>query len=131
MRMIIYICIIVLSYLFLDIPQYNELNDIAIIEEISIEKASNIYTITLKEKRALKGSTGIEYLYDYYVFNSSSIESGFEHLRNHSGKTLVFEHLNKLVTNISNIKDELSVIDFKIDNIIYTNGDIDIKKNEP
>ncbi len=130
MRIIIYTIIIVFSYFIFDIGNYHELNDIAIIEEISVEKNNNIYIITLKEKKAIKGSSGIEYLYDYYISSSSTIEGGFAYLNKYSNKVIIFDHVNTLITNIENINDELGELDFSIDNIIYTSADIDIRKSE-
>ena len=66
MKKILLITIIILELLIIDIPNYVELNNLAIIEEITIIKTKDTYKIELKEIIPLKKDQGINYNYKYY-----------------------------------------------------------------
>ena len=105
MKKILLITIIILELLIIDIPNYVELNDLAIIEEITIIKTKDTYKIELKEIIPIKKDQGINYNYKYYKEQSTTLENTLTKIKNKTKKKLYLKKAKFLTTNISTTKE--------------------------
>ena len=72
MKKILIIALIVFGAFIFKIPEYRELNNIAIIEGIAIDYDGYNYTVYLKEVIPVNSDRGIDYEYKYYKEKSST-----------------------------------------------------------
>lgn len=121
-KYIILIIIILIELFAIKIPNYVELNDLAIIEEIAIEHKSNNYTIILKEIIPIKADQGINYEYKYYEESSSTIKKAYKKLTTRTKKKLYLQQVKSLITNIKSSKNIKNTLNIKPQNIIHTNN---------
>ena len=73
MKKIIMITIILIGYFF--IPKYNELNNIILIDKITIKHIDNKYNIVLREKYLTKEENNLKYKYKYYYDTIENINN--------------------------------------------------------
>lgn len=73
MKKIIIITIILIGYFF--IPKYNELNNIILIDKITIKHIDNKYNIVLREKYLTKEENNLKYKYKYYYDTIENINN--------------------------------------------------------
>ena len=121
-KYIILIIIILIELFAIKIPNYVELNDLAIIEEIAIEHKSNNYTIILKEIIPIKADQGINYEYKYYEESASTIKKAYQKLTSRTKKKLYLHQAKSLITNIKFSKPIKKTLNIKPKNIIHTNN---------
>lgn len=125
MKKILIILIIVLELSIIKIPKYTELNNLAIIEEIAIEKKDNNYTIILKEIIPNKKDQGINYEYEYYQETSTSISKTMNKITKKTKKRLYLTKAKSLITNITNSNDVIVELKINPSTIIHTNNVLD------
>lgn len=73
MKKIIMITIVLIGYFF--IPKYNELNNIILIDKITIKHIDNKYNIVLREKYLTKEENNLKYKYKYYYDTIENINN--------------------------------------------------------
>lgn len=83
MKKIFIICLLLLSFLFIKIPKYVELNHIHIIKEIQIKCDQGYYEVFLKEIIPVKEDSGVKYQYKTYLEQGSSINKIKEKIDHH------------------------------------------------
>lgn len=116
------IILLLIPLLFINIPPYIELNNIAIIEEIGIKQNKNNYTLYLKEIIPIKEDNSIKYEYKYYESTSKNIKTCLKKINNKTKKTIYLNKVKTIYTNKNiNIKKELGI---KPNSIKLTNKDI-------
>ena len=113
MKKILLITIIILELLIIDIPNYVELNNLAIIEEITIIKTKDTYKIELKEIIPIKKDQGINYNYKYYKEQSTTLENALTKIKNKTKKKLYLKKAKFLTTNISTTKELINFLEIK------------------
>ena len=113
MKKILLITIIILELLIIDIPNYVELNNLAIIEEITIIKTKDTYKIELKEIIPIKKDQGINYNYKYYKEQSTTLENALTKIKNKTKKKLYLKKAKFLTTNISTTKKLINFLEIK------------------
>lgn len=74
MKKIFYLSVILFGTIFINIPKYIELNNLAIIDTVTIKQNEGNYFLNLKEVIPIKDENGIKYQYEYY--NSKCKEIG-------------------------------------------------------
>lgn len=131
MKKIIFIISVILLSFILPIPEYVELNNLAIIESIGINYKNDNYTIYLKELIPKKDDNGITYQYHYYKETSNSITNAYQKIKNKTKKKIYLKRVKLLITNkkLSNkIQKELNI---KPTQILHTKKDIleELKSN--
>lgn len=109
-KIIMVILILIGTYIF-KIPEYRELNDIAIIEGIGVEYDGYNYTLYLKEVIPVKGAQGIDYEYKYYKEQASSIEDAYEEIVSNTKKKLYLNRCKFLVTDLYTTDDVMDYFD--------------------
>jgi len=122
-KLILVIILIALS-IFVKIPNYVELNNLAIIESIGIDYNNSHYTIYLKEVIPIKDDLGINYKYKYYKDDGKNIRETITKLKSKTKKKLYLDKVKFLVTNTTTsmkISKELN-INFKY--IYHTKNNI-------
>ena len=122
MKKLLIILIIVLELSLIKIPKYTELNNLAIIEEIAIQKNNNSYTIILKEIIPKKKDQGINYEYEYYQETSASITKAINKIKKKTKKKLYLQKAKSLITNITNSHEIIIELDINPSTIIHTNN---------
>lgn len=116
------IILLLIPLLFINIPPYIELNNIAIIEEMGIKQNKNNYTLYLKEIIPIKEDNSIKYEYKYYESTSKNIKTCLKKINNKTKKTIYLNKVKTIYTNKNiNIKKELGI---KPNSIKLTNKDI-------
>ena len=116
------IILLLIPLLFINIPPYIELNNIAIIEEMGIKQNKNNYTLYLKEIIPIKEDNSIKYEYKYYESTSKNIKTCLKKINNKTKKTIYINKVKIIYTNKNiNIKKELGI---KPNSIKLTNKDI-------
>ena len=116
------IILLLIPLLFINIPPYIELNNIAIIEEIGIKQNKNNYTLYLKEIIPIKEDNSIKYEYKYYESTSKNIKACLRKINKSTKKTIYLNKVKTIYTNKNiNIKKELGI---KPNSIKLTNKDI-------
>lgn len=109
------ITIILIISFFAKIPKYNELNNIIIIDQISINCDNK--EITLREINPLKEDNKITYKYKKYKIKTNNLKKINEILEKKYKKQFFYNKTNKLITNCNNIniiKDKLKLSNIKI-----------------
>lgn len=131
MKKIILLLLIILELFIVKIPDYVELNNLAIIEEIGIIQENNQYTIILKEVIPIKDNQGITYKYSYYEQTSTSLSNAYKNIENSTKKKLYLKRTKSLITNQSSSKEVLELLKIKPQTITHTSNDIreEIKSN--
>ena len=81
MKKLILIIIIIIELLIIKIPPYIELNNIAIIEEVTLIKQDNKYHLTLKEIIPTKAEQTIKYKYKTYKSTGTSIKNALNNIK--------------------------------------------------
>lgn len=116
------IIILLIPLLFIKIPKYTELNNLAIIEEIGIKEENNKYTLYLKEIIPIKEDNSIKYEYKYYESTSKNIKTSLKEIKNKSNKKIYLNKVKNVYSNKQiNIRKELGI---KPNSFKITNKDI-------
>lgn len=100
MKKIIIIILVLLGAYLIKIPEYRELNEIAIIEGMAIDYDGDYYTVYLKEVIPIKSDQGIDYEYKYYHERATSMEKAYEEIISNTKKKLYLKRCKFLVSNI-------------------------------
>lgn len=114
-----------LSLFFIEVPNYVELNNLAIIEGIGIECFNKDYKIYLKEIIPKKGENGIEYEYRIYKSDKKeSIKTSIKDLEDNVKKKLYYKEVKYLVTNCDNSKEIRNILEMRLDYIRHIKGNV-------
>ena len=110
------IIILLLVFLFIgllfNIPKYNELNNIVIIDKIKID-CSNDIDILLREVNPVKTDNGITYNYTYYKNNIKNINMFKSSFTNKYHKSFYYNKVKILESNCNDIDRITSSINVK------------------
>ncbi len=124
MKKVLLLLLILLELFIIKIPEYVELNNLAIIEEIAVEKKDNHYTLILKEVITLKGDQGISYEYEYHQATSSSVSKALTKIKSSTKKKLYLTKTKSLLTNINKTDDIIKTLKIKPKTIIHSQKNI-------
>ena len=124
MKKTLIIILIVLGAVIFKIPEYRELNNIAIIEGIAIDYDGYNYTVYLKEVIPVKSDRGIDYEYKYYKEKSSSIEKAYKEIVSNTKKKLYLKRCKFLVSNLYTTDKVLTYFDIKPTTIYHSRDNI-------
>ena len=102
---IILLIILISIRLIIKIPNYVELNNLAIIESIEIHCQYNSYKVKLKEIIPIKDDNGIEYEYKYYEEEGKNLKQIKKILINKNNKKLYFQKVKSIKTNCNTTKN--------------------------
>lgn len=102
MKKIIYFFIFLL--LFFGSNNYQELNNLAIITNIAIEKENKIYKVTFQEIIPVKEENKITKKYKYYTNTSNTLNSAFNNLSEDITKEVYLEHLENIIIKDNNVQ---------------------------
>lgn len=113
MKKIIVLVVLIITFGFIiKIPEYHELNDLAIIQGVGVEYKNNSYIVYMKEVIPIRSDMGIDYKFKYYEGESSDLEKAMERVQDRTKKRLYYKKVKFLATNIENsdyIKDILKI----------------------
>ena len=101
MKKIFLTLIIILELLIIKIPEYNELNNIAIIEEISVIKQNNKYYITFKEIIPIKENNSLTYKYKEHKIKTNDLTKSLDEISKTTKKKLYLSKTKSLTTNLT------------------------------
>lgn len=101
MKKIFLTLIIILELLIIKIPEYNELNNIAIIEEITVIKQNNKYHITFKEIIPIKENNSLTYKYKEHKIKTNDLTKSLEEISKTTKKKLYLSKTKSLTTNLT------------------------------
>lgn len=114
MKKYILLIIIIISF-FIKIPKYNELNNIIIIDQITMDCDKK--EIILREIKPIKEDNNISYKYKNYKIKTNNLKNTNILLEKKYNKQFFYSRTNKLITNCQNIntiKKELKLNNTKI-----------------
>lgn len=120
MKKIILILLIVLELLLIKIPPYVELNDLAIIENITVTYQNNQYTLTLKEIIPIKADQQINYKYKIYKASAKTIKKAYKKIKTTTKKKLYLTKVKSLTTNLLSSDEILIELNISPKTIIHT-----------
>ena len=108
---------------------YEELNHLAIITNIGIEKENDHYQVIYQEIIPEKEENKIKRNYRYYTNQSNTLQNAFLKLNEDTTKYIYFDHLENIIINANDIKvlkELMDDFDKNIDNfnIIYTTDSV-------
>lgn len=124
MKKYILILIIIFELITINIPKYVELNNLAIIEEIAVEKKNNHYTLILKETIPIKDDQGINYKYKYYEKKAPTVEKAYKYLINSTKKKLYLKRTKSLITNTKFSKEIIKTLDISPKTITHVQNNV-------
>ena len=124
MKRILIVIVIMFGALFFKIPEYKELNNIAIIEGIAIEYDGANYTVYLKEVIPVKSDKGIDYEYKFYNEKSSSVEKAYKKIVSNTKKKLYLKRCKFLISNLYTTNDVIIYFDINPTTIYHSKNDI-------
>lgn len=94
--------LLILPVFIFKVPEYVELNDLAIIRGVGLSCQEEKVTLTLKEIIPIKGENGITYQYEYYQGESRDISGSYRKILDKTKKKLYLPKVKFLVTNCKN-----------------------------
>ena len=124
MKKLFLLLLILLGAFIFKIPEYVELNNLAIIEAIGVELSNDKYTIYLKEVIPKKDENGIKYEYKYYKSSDLNLEDAYKKLSDTTKKKLYYNDVKSLVINLEKSNKIVKLFSIKPKNIIHTKKDI-------
>ena len=124
MKKLIIIIIFITIGLLIKIPEYEELNNLAIINTIAINNKNNKTTIILKEIVPKKNDNGIDYDYIYYKSTSSSIDKALVNIKSKTKKKIYLQKCKYLILDKTTSDTIINRLNIKPKYIIHTNKDI-------
>ena len=130
----VFVVILVLVPIFIfKIPEYVELNDLAIIEGIGLSCHEDGVTLYLKEVVPVKSDAGITYQYNYYQSDGKKLDNAYQKIQNKEDKKIFIDRSQYIVTNCTStdfIFEYFHLYDLKIQ---HTNKNIVklLKKTKP
>ena len=125
MKKIIVLVVLIITFGFIiKIPEYHELNDLAIIQGVGVEYENNSYTVYMKEVIPVRSDMGIDYEFKYYEGESSDLEKAVERAQDKTKKKLYYNKVKFLVTDIENSDYIKDVLKIKPRNVYHPSGDI-------
>lgn len=125
MKKVIILVVLIITFGFIiKIPEYHELNDIAIIQGVGVEYKNNSYVIYMKEVVPVRSELGIDYKFKYYEGESTDLEKAVERVQDKTKKKLYYNKVKFLVTDIENSDYIKDVLKIKPRNVYHPAGDI-------
>lgn len=126
LKTILIIILLLFPILIFKIPNYIELNDLAIIQGIGYSCNTKDKTIYLKEIIPIKGDTGIKYQYEYYQENGKNIKSIIKKIEKKAKKKIYLTQAKFIISNCKKTNKILK--ELKLKNIkIYHHKNIELK----
>ena len=110
MKKYILFILLLIPLLFIKIPKYIELNNLAIIDRVYISCYNNKYNVKLREIIPIKDDNGIEYDYKYYKGTGNNINTIIKNINNKTKKKLFYKHIEKVYSNCINKKEFLNIL---------------------
>lgn len=107
----VFIILFIAGLLFIPIPGYRELNNIAIIEEIDFFCDKSSYSVSLKEIVPTRNNLGIKYHYKKHNKSFKNLKSVYR-FRDINNKYF-YSDVKKLVTNCDSTVDILSIFEIQ------------------
>lgn len=96
----VFVVILILIPIFIfKIPEYVELNDLAIIEGIGLSCHEDGVTLYLKEVVPVKSDAGITYQYNYYQSDGKKLDNAYQKIQNKEDKKIFMNRSQYIVTN--------------------------------
>ncbi len=131
MKKIFIIIIIILGSIIFKIPEYVELNDLAIIENMAVEYKDSRYTVYLKEIIPKKDENGINYDYKYYNASDIDLDDVYKKLKAKTKKKLYYKSVKSLIINLEKSDEIVKIFSINPKNIIHTKKDLykELKKS--
>ena len=125
MKKIIVLVVLIITFGFIiKIPEYHELNDLAIIQGVGVEYKNNSYIVYMKEVIPIRSDMGIDYKFKYYEGESSDLEKAMERVQDRTKKRLYYKKVKFLATNIENSDYIKDILKINPKNVYHPAGDI-------
>ena len=125
------IILIIIILLVTACSKYEELNDLAIISNISISIKNNEYEVTMQEIIPKKENNKVSYEYEYRTSLDKNLKKAFSNIIDHSPKKMYFAHLQNIIIDNKN-RDKIvnSLLKYKNNNfnkntsLVLSNDDL-------
>lgn len=124
MKKFLIITLAILGAFLFKIPEYRELNDLAIIEGIAVYYDGNNYTVYLREVIPIKSEQGIDYEQKYYKSDANTVEKCYKKITENTAKKLYLKRCKVLITNLYTSEDILESIDINPKYIYHSMDDV-------
>lgn len=124
MKKILIIIIVIILGIFIKIPEYEELNNLAIIGGVAVSYNDKNYTVYLKEIIPIKDEQGINYEYEYYKGEGKTIDNALKQIYKNSKKKIYLKRCKFLVTNLKHSQKIIKELNINPDNIYHPTDNI-------
>ena len=119
--------LLLLPIFIFKIPNYVELNDLAIIQGLGYSCEGGQRTLYLKEIIPIKGDAGLEYQYEYYKRQGKSFSTLIRKIEDNTKKKIYLSKVKFLVTNCDISKDVLEKLKKEDIKIYHVESNIEKK----
>lgn len=126
-KIFILLFLIIFFGIIFKIPEYHELNDLAIIQGIGISYENNNYTIYMKEVIPIRNDEGIKCKYKIYIGDGDDLNSALLKVSTKTKKKLYYKRCKFLITNIENSDSIKEILRISPNNIYHPSLQEDIK----
>ncbi len=123
-KIVVLIILFILFSFVIKIPNYHELNDLAIINGVGVSYKNSSYTIYMKEIIPTRSDDGIEYKYIIYEASADDLESALEKVADKTKKKLYYKRCKFLVTDVNHSDFINELLDIKPRNIYHPSDDV-------
>ena len=119
--------LLLLPIFIFKIPNYVELNDLAIIQGVGYSCEESQRTLYLKEIIPIKGDAGLEYQYEYYKRQGKNFPTLIRKIEDNTKKKIYLSKVKFLVTNCNIPKDVLEKLKKEDIKIYHVESNIEKK----
>ncbi|MBR4619204.1 MAG: hypothetical protein IKO49_07860 [Bacilli bacterium] len=125
------IIILLITFFITSCSKYEELNNLAIISNITITYKNKNYIVTMQEIIPKEKNNKVEYDYNYRTGSSKRLKNAFSNIINHSPKKIYLKKLQNIIIENKNKKKTLTDLlkYVKKNNNINRDSSIVITKN--
>lgn len=125
MKKVVIVLLVLIGAYLCKIPEYKELNDLAIIDGIGVYYDGDNYNVYLREIIPIKSDQGIDYEYKYYDDKDDDIKKAYKKIVTNTKKKFYLKHCRTLITNLYTSDNIMKDLDIKPRSIVHKKDNID------
>lgn len=125
MKKVVIVLLVLIGAYLCKIPEYKELNDLAIIDGIGVYYDGDNYNVYLREIIPIKSDQGIDYEYKYYDDKDDDIKKAYKKIVTNTKKKFYLKRCRTLITNLYTSDSIMKDLDIKPKSIVHKKDNID------
>lgn len=124
MKKVVIVLLVLIGAYLCKIPEYKELNDLAIIDGIGVYYDGDNYNVYLREIIPIKSDRGIDYEYKYYDDKDVDIKKAYKKIITNTKKKFYLKCCRTLITNLYTSDNIMKDLDIKPKSIVHKKDNI-------